>query len=67
MERNEEMRFCMCCGNSLRFPYSCNEICEVCGWEDDELQNDDPQFDGGANDMSLEQAREAYRQGRPVH
>lgn len=65
MENNKKR--CACCG---RFSLPADEmfyICPICGWEDDELQNDDPQFEGGANEMSLEQAREAYRQGKPVH
>ncbi len=51
---------CPVCGtNSFtkeNFPGS-YEICEVCGWEDDSVQFDDPDFEGGANDPSLNQAR----------
>jgi len=58
---------CACCGK-LSLPFgSVFEICPVCGWQDDDIQNDDPQFDGGANDMSLEQAKAAYKQGKPIH
>jgi hypothetical protein len=32
-------------------------ICPVCFWEDDEVQFRDPQYSGGANAVSLEQAR----------
>ena len=39
------------------------EICPVCGWEDDPVQRRDPDFPGGANKMSLNEAIEAYRQG----
>ena len=39
------------------------DICEVCGWEDDNIQAGDPDYEGGANEMSLNQAREAYRKG----
>jgi hypothetical protein len=38
------------------------EICEACGWEDDGVQNREPEFAGGANQMSLNEAR-AYWQG----
>jgi hypothetical protein len=38
------------------------EICEVCFWEDDNVQFDDPNFPGGANEVSLRQARENYRE-----
>ena len=36
-------------------------ICPVCGWENDPVQADDPQNDGGANGYSLEQGREWWR------
>ena len=29
------------------------DICEYCGWEADDLQNENPNYSGGANDMSL--------------
>ena len=29
------------------------DVCDVCGWENDGVQNDDPDYDGGANDLSL--------------
>ena len=61
-----KVKICACCGKKLRFQYDCNEICHVCGWEDDDIQNDDPDFAGGANDMSLNEAKEAYKKGEPV-
>lgn len=36
-------------------------ICELCGWEDDPVQFADVNYDGGANRVSLRQAREFYR------
>lgn len=36
------------------------EICPVCGWEDDPLQRKTPDMAGGANKMSLNEAREKY-------
>jgi hypothetical protein len=36
-------------------------ICKECGWEDDNLQYYDPDYEGGANDVSLNQARENYK------
>lgn len=62
----DQNRKCACCGNPLQYPYSCDEICRVCGWQDDDIQNDDPKFCGGANDMSLEQAKEAFKNGKSV-
>lgn len=37
------------------------EICDVCGWEDDPVQRDNPDYSGGANDLSLNQCREKYQ------
>lgn len=31
------------------------DICSVCGWEDNVIQNDDPNYSGGANHMNLNQ------------
>jgi len=39
------------------------DICEACGWQDDNVQNNDPDYRGGANTMSLNEAKEAYRKG----
>lgn len=54
---------CPCCGN-LTFtkePGSTHDICPVCYWEDDKLQLRDPEFAGGANRVSLLEARENYK------
>jgi rubredoxin len=40
------------------------DVCDVCGWENDESQLEDPDYAGGANEMSLNEAREAYERKR---
>jgi hypothetical protein len=35
-------------------------ICPVCGWEDDNIQHDDPDYRGGANIESLNECRAAF-------
>jgi hypothetical protein len=51
---------CPCCGfRTLSQPGS-YEICQVCWWEDDEVQARDPDYAGGANTVSLRTARENY-------
>ena len=42
------------------------DVCPVCNWENDGLQYDEPDYAGGANDMSLNQAREAWKNGERV-
>ena len=59
-----ELRFpCPCCGylTFLHEPDGTYEICPVCRWEDDPVQLNDPDFSGGANEPSLNQARENFR------
>jgi hypothetical protein len=36
------------------------DICTICGWEDDNVQFDDPTFRGGANVESLAEARAKF-------
>jgi hypothetical protein len=40
--------------------YGSYEICPVCFWEDDLVQNEDPSYAGGANQVSLNEARRNY-------
>lgn len=35
-------------------------ICPICNWEDDGVQLDNPDYEGGANDLSLNQAKEIF-------
>ena len=37
------------------------DVCDICGWENDDLQNNDPGYEGGANWPSLNQARANYK------
>ena len=51
---------CNCCGFRTLTVSNGYEVCPVCFWEDDPVQNEDPQNSGGANSLSLEQARRNY-------
>ncbi len=55
---------CLCCGYLTleEEPPGTYDICEVCGWEDDPVQAAHPDYEGGANRESLNQAREAFRE-----
>jgi hypothetical protein len=44
---------CACCGFATLPADSMFEICPLCGWEDDDVQNADPDYAGGANELSL--------------
>ena len=53
---------CQCC----RFltleedPWGSYEICEVCFWENNHVQFNDPTYRGGANKVSLLEARKNF-------
>lgn len=51
---------CPCCGKTYIEEY---EICDVCDWQNDPLQLLNPDYAGGANIMSLNEAKEAYKSG----
>ena len=62
---NESNLFgCPCCGTPglSEEPPGTFEICVVCHWEDDGVQFHDPSFRGGANRVSLSEARSNYRE-----
>jgi Cysteine-rich CPCC len=53
---------CPCCGFLTldEKPPGTYSICPVCWWEDDDLQWRNPEYAGGANAVSLRQARENF-------
>lgn len=51
---------CPCCGYNTLTSKGHYDLCEVCFWEDDPLQREDPKYDGGANEMCLNKAKENY-------
>jgi hypothetical protein len=54
---------CPCCGKTTVNEY---DICPICSWENDPIQLQNPNLGGGANQMSLAEAKEAYSNGKPV-
>jgi len=54
---------CPCCGIKTldSKPPGSLEICPVCHWEDDDVQFSSPDYAGGANHVSLHEARVNYR------
>ena len=53
---------CPCCGYVTLPERGKSLICPVCFWEDDPVQAEDLSFAGGANAVSLAEARENYLQ-----
>jgi hypothetical protein len=52
------MRACLCCGyKTISSKGADYHICPICYWEDDPIAYGDPNFAGGANKVSLNQAK----------
>ena len=51
---------CPVCGRWTFKKIGDYEICPKCGWENDRLQYKDPDLKGGANSLSLNEARQKY-------
>lgn len=60
MEINKKFQ-CKCCGYFTLGEECSYDICPVCFWEDDEAMYRDPDMTGGANKVSLTEARENYK------
>ncbi|MCC2758026.1 MAG: CPCC family cysteine-rich protein [Ruminococcus sp.] len=58
----EEMK-CPCCGKRTVSEY---DICDGCNWENDPVQLANPKLKSGANEMSLQEAIEAFKNGKEV-
>ena len=54
---------CPCCGKASVEEY---EICPVCNWQNDPIQTLHPSMAGGANKMTLEEAKAAFSAGRAM-
>lgn len=52
---------CPVCGKYEFEDESSFDICPFCGWEDDGLMEDNPDYSGGANDLSLNDFRKEYQ------
>ncbi len=65
-EKSNDLVRCPCCNKGFVDEGHEFDICPVCGWEDDDYQFSHPDYSGGANHMSLNEARQAYREGRQV-
>ena len=58
----EADKYCPCCGYDTfqekeRLIYT---ICPICFWEDDPFQFEDPELEGGANRVSLNQGQVSF-------
>ncbi|MGX7688155.1 CPCC family cysteine-rich protein [Flectobacillus roseus] len=57
------MKFaCPCCGYKTfrEQPNGSYDICDVCFWEDDPIQLNDPDYEGGTNSVALKQGQKNF-------
>ena len=55
------MRYtCPCCGYKTLQERFLFDICDICYWEDDNVQAVNPDVEGGANVVSLRQAQKNF-------
>ena len=52
---------CPVCGKHRFTGYGSFDICKFCGWEDDDLMEDNPDYSRGTNDLSLNDYRKEYQ------
>lgn len=55
---------CPVCGKYEFEEFGDFDVCEECYWENDPVQYCHPDYKGGANKMSLTEARAAYKAGK---
>jgi hypothetical protein len=55
---------CPCCAETTIIDLF--DICPICGWEHNLTQLEDPDFEGGPNNLSLNQTREWFRLKRQM-
>jgi hypothetical protein len=42
------------------------DICNVCGWEDEDTCRDEPDWKGAANPYTLNEARKRWQEGKEI-
>lgn len=63
---DSDLEACPCCESRVITELGAYEICEACNWEDDPTQSADPTYAGGANRMSLVQARISWKERQAI-
>jgi hypothetical protein len=67
MENDKDIeKLCPVCKKHYFECFADYDVCPVCGWSNDVVQRDKPDLKNCGNDMSLNEAREAYKNGKPI-
>ena len=59
--KSNDDQMCPCCKRYKLNEIGKYEVCPVCNWEDDPVARQDPDYVGGANHLSLNEARAQYK------
>ena len=51
---------CKCCGKYELDSNSLFQVCPICGWESDPVQENEPNYSGGANEKSLNEYKKEW-------
>ena len=57
---------CPCCGEYEFSHFGSYDVCEICHWTDNAVQNTEPDYFGGPNWLTLNQARANWQKYRVV-
>jgi hypothetical protein len=60
-------RACPCCGKENMLCELDYDICRNCGWEDDPLQRDDPDYTGANGYLTLNEAKKMLAEGKKIY
>ncbi len=63
MPQFRNKNICPVCGRKMLEEY---EICDICDWQNDSVQLRRPEWEGCANNMSLNEARKAFSEGKKI-
>ena len=66
VEVNNNNHKCACCGEETISEIGIYDVCSNCGWTEDNYQETYTDKGGCANIMSLDEAKQAYEEGRPI-
>ncbi len=62
----KDKHLCPVCGQFEFERYNSMDYCDVCNWCDDAVQEKEPDYKGGANRMSLTEAKAAFAAGETI-
>jgi hypothetical protein len=62
-----QIRTCPCCEKENMLCELDYDICQNCGWEDDPLQREDPDYTGANGYLTLNEAKRMLAEGKKIY